>query len=561
MLKRRTVCSNLRPHPFPTLQLDKLGVAFGYIYPGDPTQFTLMPDATHHSSVPAITNQTLLKALASATAFDELYISYSEKALKCLYAASGLRTVRLIRCDIASIHFNRGRWQQAYDIFRDMLQLDDADAAVDDPAQRPSIDAWTAIDLDILMKLARCLKEMGVAYAQEYRRMCGLLVLLHDRLTVEQVKYYTALLEEATSDSLPANESDASVEIDMARLCTVQLLQQNPGSDDFFTYDDGRVIQARVMFGSPVPMRVHSAELLMYGKHGQEVSFSSCVSDDSVASTTATMGVVLSPGANLFRMQCPSDVPAGQYVAGKFLLHMSAGTGVDFAQSYLHPSTPKQLFTVRESEQCLKISVTSATTATVELKRDAEFGGWGAKGAAGWTAPRFSPLAVPNESVVLRLYTRDNSIAEVGSLFQNAIFPVATHSLHSLLIQNSELSFASNTGLVVSDGQTCTVSVYREPSHTSLADLSHGANGEEGCVADQKSTIKEVAIKDDKLRLPIVIPKHCIVEILIEVEDRKWNTAFAAWDSAGEGEAVNERRHDVGFERVGRGGYKCANMR
>ena len=449
--------------------MDKFGVALGYI-------------DTEEGPVEAppklqITNKELLHALGNKTEFDMLYITLSQKAMRGLYAAGGLRSVRLIRCDVASIHFYRGRWDKAREIFQSMIHLD-METMPDDP-MIPTLDSWTAIDVDILVKLAKCYKELG--YVDEFARATSFLLLAHDRLPHKHLETMVGQLQSLEQ------QPEIVLELDITNMASVQILPQSADSDDFFIYDDGRALQAKIVYHPSVALNVHSVRLIMCGAQGQDIVFSS------------RENLILYPGINLERLACANDVPSGQYVAGKLLVDI--GTTIYF-HWFLRPGMPKQLFAIRESDECVKITVSTTFNARVDLSRDtlgqtissSKFN------PMSWAGPRFSPVSPPNDSLLLRIYTRDN-----------------------IITANSELQFTSNTGLRISDTEMCHIRVLKDGLHESMQRL---INDEEP--SPRNVTVNEAVgtIKDERLILPIQAGRYSIIEFHLPFEDRSWSDPY-----------------------------------
>ncbi|KAI9365504.1 hypothetical protein DFJ73DRAFT_808029 [Zopfochytrium polystomum] len=159
-----------------------------------------------------LTNTDIRDGLKSKEAFDELYTRITMRCIKAFDACNRQRTVALLRGDIALLHFQRERYEEAAKIW-------------DDFGAPFSGNNWFSSETSILEKLALCLKKTG--RFSRYVTICLRLLSNWGSLSADMIRLY---MSEVAASSHKLEEPVAVGQMSILKLAVVKMI--NRVSDD-----------------------------------------------------------------------------------------------------------------------------------------------------------------------------------------------------------------------------------------------------------------------------------------------------------------------------------------
>ncbi|KAI8814522.1 trafficking protein particle complex subunit 10 [Cladochytrium replicatum] len=305
------------------MQLDKLGFASKlYISPKESSMSPITePSAaeTADASFEKISNADLKQGLKSVQDFDNLYLRITGAAVKGFEASRRQRTSWLLKSEIALLHYTRGQYELAAELWSTM-------------SFKYAENGWSSIDAVLLEKLAECQKHVGPV--SEYIQSLHFLVSNpSSQFSLPRIAHWADELESAVQ------KLDTAMTIERTQLFSVDMstLINKIGDDD----DLVAIVQVSTIL--PKEIKADVLKLTLLGTEGSEIRFRS-------------KNTVIHPGNNVLRLSCDRASIPGDYVADKLV--------ISFGQLTFHFNlgTPsrKPVYKVVESSTSIAISANLA---------------------------------------------------------------------------------------------------------------------------------------------------------------------------------------------------------
>ncbi|KAJ3288846.1 hypothetical protein HK104_007926 [Borealophlyctis nickersoniae] len=326
-------------------QLDTLGVAHKLLpysihacLPpkdnGNGTQSTYLATDSAAGGGPEgdITNLELKQALVSTEAFDELYMQkirarsvkpatilvqrFTGRAIKSLESSMRVRSMWLMKGDIAHLHYARSRLLEASEVWESMVY-------------NYSSNGWYDLDTIILERLSECQKQLGQLH--KYVESCMYLMANSALLSAERVSEFVKDVGEV------AGRMDSPVVRHNDQVFRVQVLSLI----DKIADDDGIIVEIEVHSSLPSDFKFSDMALVFSGEESHQ--FRCNLSD-----------VTLRPGSNVLKLLGDRTAAPGNYSAER--LKMQIGK-LQFRYTLHDPRRRKRLFYIGESVTSLKVFV------------------------------------------------------------------------------------------------------------------------------------------------------------------------------------------------------------
>ncbi|KAI8607052.1 hypothetical protein BC830DRAFT_1087278, partial [Chytriomyces sp. MP71] len=278
------------------LQLDILGDAAGLITSSihkipareestEVVEAGVPPKAPHE----CVTNHDLKKALQTAEAFDALYLSLSNRAIKSFEASQRARTTLILKGDMAALHFHRQRYTEAIALWMPVTS-------------NTRGERWEAMDRVVLDKLVVCLRELN--RPEDGPALTGVLLRLLDhcaRVDRNAADEYAGLLNGVVAAAAEEPATGEGFEgLGMFKVHPKRFMNRVGN-------EQAHELEVVVESFLGVDVNVKEVRAMLMGKEEQNLI---CKAE----------GLVVKPGMNLMRLKCEPVTTAGLYTVEKTMI-------------------------------------------------------------------------------------------------------------------------------------------------------------------------------------------------------------------------------------------------
>ncbi|KAI9352589.1 hypothetical protein BDR26DRAFT_195813 [Obelidium mucronatum] len=225
-----------------------------------------------------VSNKELKDALETAEAFDSLYLSISNRAVKGFEASQRKRTALLVKGDIASLYFHRAQYSEASAIWEQITTQFGGKG-------------WESMDEAVLEKLVICQKELG-----RFGPLVDACLRLLATDSVKDTEKYVDFINGAAHD-LKAEKNANGPTFAEPRFLKVNAVKfvNRIGNED------AHALELQIDNYLSKALKVQKVTSILAGKESAGLT---CNVDD----------VLLNPGSNIVRLWCEKVSLAGMYV-------------------------------------------------------------------------------------------------------------------------------------------------------------------------------------------------------------------------------------------------------
>lgn len=312
------------------LQLDTLGIASklftlsihsssSLALPGPNAMLPPGNDSTslvfeQSKALAELTNADIKNSLASEESFDALYFRITNRCISSFQACNKLRTVSLLKGDVALLHFDRRRYAEAAAIWEEALT---------------NAKDWLSSETEILKKLAICQKELGAR--SKYVSTCLLILGKWDSLKEDgEVEYF---VKEISENSRIIDEPIAVTQDTMLKVSVIRMINR-VGDTDPVT----------------VELEVHNVLSETLSASGIVCTLVS-TSEEQFACSSGE--VILPPGRTLVLLNSDGMVVPGTYLAN----HSTISIGKVTFNFDVSKATQRKVFKVVDNPSDLHVSI------------------------------------------------------------------------------------------------------------------------------------------------------------------------------------------------------------
>ncbi|KAG0366908.1 hypothetical protein BC939DRAFT_466538 [Gamsiella multidivaricata] len=302
-------------------QLDKLGIQHGRLPKELPFTMSLgYEDPALNTTEEAERkpmSKELLDAVSTDETFDTLYMSVTARAIRGYDGSGRHRSSLLLHGDVAALQYYRKRYAEAARILESITW-------------RYGHSRWTVLENELVIKHAKCLKELGDTV--KYTEACLTLLRNMDDLKVDDKLFYSnELFNAATSKELRQE-----VHHEFAPMFAVKVVSVV----DILQDDDGSYVDIMIDNKLPKDIEFNKLSVRMVSGEVDELWFN-------------IRHGVMKPGKNNFRVTCET-LASGTYVLEKVYLKIGK---LVFLYDFLQESR-KRIFRVDSHPKALKASIT-----------------------------------------------------------------------------------------------------------------------------------------------------------------------------------------------------------
>ncbi|KAG0299826.1 hypothetical protein BGZ98_009724 [Dissophora globulifera] len=298
-------------------QLDKLGIQHGRLPKELPFTMSLGYDNDTNLGMSEVEKKPMSKDLLEAVSSDEAFdTSVSARAIRGFDGSGRHRSSLLLHGDVAALQYYRKKFVEAARILESITW-------------RYGQNHWTVLENELVMKHAKCLKELGDTV--KYTEACLTLLRNMDDLKDEDKLYYsTELFSTATSKELKQE-----IHHEFAPMFTVKVVSMV----DILQDDDGSYVDIMIENKLPQDIEFNKLSVRMVSGEIDELWFN-------------LRHGVIKPGKNTYRVTCETSA-SGTYVLEK--VHLKIGKVV-FLYDFLQENR-KRIFRVDSHPKALKATI------------------------------------------------------------------------------------------------------------------------------------------------------------------------------------------------------------
>ncbi|KAF9911607.1 hypothetical protein BX616_010548 [Lobosporangium transversale] len=302
-------------------QLDKLGIQHGRLPKELPFTMSLGYDNTDSPTPEEVEKRPmpneLQEAVSSDETFDAVYMSVSARAIRGYDGSGRRRSSLLLHGDVAALQYYRKKYAEAARILESITW-------------RYGHNHWTVLENELVIKHAKCLKELGETV--KYAEACLTLLRNMDDLKDEDKLYYSNEL----FSTVTSKELKQEIHHEFAPMFTVKVVSVV----DILQDDDGSYVDVMIENKLPKDIEFNKLSVRMVSGEVDELWF------------TLRHGI-MHPGKNTFRVTCETSA-SGTYVLEK--VHLKTGKLV-FWYDFLQESR-KRNFRVDSHPKALRATIT-----------------------------------------------------------------------------------------------------------------------------------------------------------------------------------------------------------
>jgi hypothetical protein len=514
--------------------MDKIALELGFLSTQDP--FTYTPSSAPPNSLPStVTNRDIIQAFQTHASFDEAYIQLTNRVIQGYCKTGAFRTVRLLKCDLATVYFYHGDWKSALEQLSGLIKLSPETTpsqlllanTTDENSNSTSYventqeirwrnEAWTQVDVDIVSKWVRCALELRLS-SDAARGVAVLLVhwtILPEKYidhVIDSIDRIVALsrrtfdfeldhdadskIERRSSKTTTLNDQHPSGTLDKSPILwpfepTFEILgvQHAAEAEDTLTFDTGRVMQIHLLSHLPTPICITQFSTTLYATTSDhQIDFSSNSATGSTFLQTQ-LTIEIQPGLNILTLNCMEDAPSGPYVLGKSTLTIGL---ITFEYSFLKPGQGKKMWFVHDSLSCWRVVVLPSPSIRVTPSISVN----------GMSVKNSIDNGDRERKCLLRIYSRSIPMDNQTHIKLNP-----SNSASSV----SPTTSPASSGLRWDKTKSIQIRVKKDIVISQMLDRA----GLDTTMEDEKWLNTEcVEWKDDSIRLPWDVEEGCLVEL------------------------------------------------
>ncbi|KAI1311282.1 hypothetical protein EDD11_003528 [Mortierella claussenii] len=301
-------------------QLDKLGIQHGRLPKELPFTMSLGYDDVAQTATEEVKrkpmSKELLEAVSSDETFDALYTSVSGRAIRGYDGSGRHRSSLLLHGDVAALQYHRKMYADAARILESITW-------------RYGHNRWTVLENELVIKHAKCLKELGDTI--KYAEACLTLLRNMDDLKDEDKLFYSNEL----FSTVTSKELRQEIHHEFAPMFTVKVVSVV----DILQDDDGSYVEIMIENKLPKDVDFNKLSVRMVSGEVDELWFN-------------IRHGIMRPGKNTFRVTCETSA-SGTYVLEK--VYLKTGKLV-FLYDFLQENK-KRIFRVDSHPNALKATI------------------------------------------------------------------------------------------------------------------------------------------------------------------------------------------------------------